>query len=98
MLWLPKLDEPTSLNDLISGAIPDQRLFGWCDGERKSLTSTYRPQENALLLIGPEGDFTPEEAKTLIDRAFTLVSMGIARLRTETAAITACAWMNLAQG
>lgn len=97
-VWLPKLDEPTSLNDLISGAIPDQRLFGWCEGERKSLTSTYRPQENALLLIGPEGDFTPEEAKTLIDRAFTPVSMGIARLRTETAAITACAWMNLAQG
>ncbi len=96
--WLPQLDEPTSLNDLISGMIPDQRLFGWCEGERKSLTSTYRPQENALLLIGPEGDFTPEEARTLIDRGFDPVSMGIARLRTETAAIAACAWMNLAQG
>ena len=96
--WLPQLDEPTTINDLISGMIPDQRSFGWCEGERKWLTSTYRPQENALLLIGPEGDFTPEEARTLIDRGFAPVSMGTARLRTETAAITACAWMNFAQG
>ena len=95
-VWLPELDEPTSLNDLISGKIPAQRLFGWCEGERTSLTSTYRPQEDTVLLIGPEGDFTPEEARTLMDSAFAPVSMGVARLRTETAAITACAWMNLA--
>ena len=94
--WLPKLDEPISLNDLISGKIPAQRLFGWCEGERPSLMSTYRPQEDAVLLIGPEGDFTPEEVRAMSDSAFAPVSLGSARLRTETAAIAACAWMNFA--
>jgi 16S rRNA (uracil1498-N3)-methyltransferase len=91
--WLPKLDEATSINDLIDRGIPDQRWFGWCEGARSVLAACYRPQEEAILLIGPEGDFTPEEARHLIGR----VSLGEARLRTETAAMAACAQMNGAQ-
>jgi 16S rRNA (uracil1498-N3)-methyltransferase len=49
------------------------------------------------MVIGPEGDLTPEEAQMLMDRGFQAVNLGQARLRTETAALAACTWMNFAQ-
>ena len=94
--WLPQLDELTKLKELAATNSP-QKFFGWCEGERIDLTSAYDPNEDGLLLIGPEGDFTSEEAKLLLTNGFQAVSLGKARLRTETAAIAACTWMNFAQ-
>ncbi|MBS1939212.1 MAG: 16S rRNA (uracil(1498)-N(3))-methyltransferase [Bacteroidetes bacterium] len=94
--WLPQLDGLTGLADLVKVAAP-QRLFGWCEGEHRALAATYRPDQDALLLIGPEGDFTAEEADLLFAHGFAAISLGNARLRTETAAIAACTWMNFAQ-
>ena len=42
-----------------------------------------------IVLIGPEGDFSPEEARHAIDAGFIPVHLGTSRLRTETAAVTA---------
>lgn len=94
--WLPQLDELTKLTDLFLGAAP-QKFFGWCEGEHIDLTSAYVPKMDALMVIGPEGDLTPEEAEMLITEGFRAVSLGKARLRTETAAIAACTWMSFAQ-
>lgn len=74
-----------------------QKFFGWCEGEHVDLTSAYDTKKDALMLIGPEGDFTPEEAEILLSNGFQAVSLGKARLRTETAAIAACTWMSFAQ-
>lgn len=93
--WLPELDEPLPLADLKD--LPEQRFFGWCEGERTPLTSAFDPGRDAVMLIGPEGDLTPEEAQALLAQGFQAVSLGRARLRTETAAIVACTWMNFAQ-
>ena len=41
------------------------------------------------VLIGPEGDFSPEEARLAIDRGYIPIHLGPSRLRTETAAVTA---------
>ena len=95
--WLPVLDTPVELRTLLAGALPDQCCFGWCEGECAAITKAYRPTGNALMLIGPEGDFTPEEAEELRTVHFQAVSLGEARLRTETAAVVACTWMNFAQ-
>lgn len=94
--WLPQLDELTKLKDLGTDGIL-QKFFGWCEGDHVDLTSIYDPTKDALMLIGPEGDFTPEEAEWLIANGFQAVSLGKARLRTETAGIAACTWMNFAQ-
>ena len=51
--------------------------------------------EDALVLIGPEGDFSPEEVEKAIAKGFTPVSLGKSRLRTETAALVACHTLNL---
>ena len=42
-----------------------------------------------IVLIGPEGDFSPEEVRAAIAAGFIPVSLGSSRLRTETAAVTA---------
>jgi 16S rRNA (uracil1498-N3)-methyltransferase len=51
--------------------------------------------QNASLLIGPEGDFTPEEISLAEAAGCTSVSLGNTRLRTETAALAACALYHL---
>ena len=94
--WLPQLDELTKLKDLESPATT-RKFFGWCEGEHVDLTPAYDPEQDALMVIGPEGDLTPEEAEWLATHGFQAVSLGRARLRTETAAIAACTWMNFAQ-
>ena len=94
--WLPQLDELTKLKDLDASNVL-QKFFGWCEGEHVDLTSVYDPMKDALMVIGPEGDLTPEEAEMLMAQGFQAVSLGKARLRTETAAIAACTWMSFAQ-
>ena len=47
--------------------------------------------EDTLLVIGPEGGFSPEEADLLISNGFTPISLGRRILRTETACIAAAA-------
>jgi 16S rRNA (uracil1498-N3)-methyltransferase len=46
------------------------------------------------VLIGPEGDFTNEEIQIAQENGFKKVSLGPNRLRTETAALTACQILN----
>lgn len=93
--WLPVLDAPMTVEQL-AGRTVEQRFFGWCEGEREEFTTAYDRTRKALVVIGPEGDLTPEEARLFRANGFRAVGLGEARLRTETAAVTACAWMSLA--
>lgn len=93
--WLPVLDAPVPLRDLF-GQPATQRYFGWCEGERASFMQAYSPASDALVLIGPEGDFTLQEADELRNAGFRAVGLGNARLRTETAALAAVTWMSFA--
>ncbi len=95
--WLPTIDELTTLADLLKRELPAQRYFGWCEGEHLSLMQCYTGSADVLVLVGPEGDFTNTEADLLREHRFEAVSLGAARLRTETAALAACTWMSLAQ-
>ncbi|MCX7987375.1 MAG: 16S rRNA (uracil(1498)-N(3))-methyltransferase [Bacteroidales bacterium] len=58
--------------------------------ERKILGKIYTPQQPALCLIGPEGDFSEEEVKKAIEMGFESVTLGNSRLRAETAALSVC--------
>ena len=44
---------------------------------------------NITIMIGPEGDFSPEEARLAVENGYIPVHLGPSRLRTETAAVTA---------
>jgi 16S rRNA (uracil1498-N3)-methyltransferase len=53
-----------------------------------------KTDEKITVLIGPEGDFTTEEVLLCVQSGFTEISLGDARLRTETAAVVAATLMN----
>jgi 16S rRNA (uracil1498-N3)-methyltransferase len=56
-----------------------------------------KKDSSTSLLIGPEGDFSEKEVALALEYGFTTVSLGPTRLRTETAAVTGCHAINLAQ-
>lgn len=69
-----------------------QKFIAHCDDTqpRRLLSKEYRPGTDTIIIIGPEGDFSPEEIEAATAAGFVAVSLGDARLRTETAALTAC--------
>ena len=95
--WLPQIDTLTSIGELMSEELPKQRYFGWLTEHSLPFHDLYEPHSDALVLIGPEGDFTAAEAEQMRVHGALAVTLGNARLRTETAAIAACAWMSLQQ-
>jgi 16S rRNA (uracil1498-N3)-methyltransferase len=96
--FLPKLNEPVQFSKFIDKEHIGKRLIACCDTqqERKAITVAARRGEDVLILIGPEGDFTPEEVVLAINNGFTPVHIGPNRLRTETAGVAACCSVYLA--
>ena len=78
---------------LVNGGDPTDRLGGM--SEAKVCGSSCLPAE-ICILIGPEGDFSPEEAALARERGWFPVQLGPSRLRTETAAVTAVTAVYLA--
>ena len=62
------------------------------------LPATLRRGEAALILIGPEGDFSPEEIAFARANGFEEITLGAQRLRTETAAVAAVVMVSVANG
>lgn len=94
--YLPKLNEPVKFPDIISLPFTGQKLIAWYDENRSGeLKEVYIPGFPALILIGPEGDFSPEEIETSLKNGYISVNLGKSRLRTETAGIVACHTLNL---
>jgi 16S rRNA (uracil1498-N3)-methyltransferase len=60
------------------------------DGDPPHLKNVALPAENILCLIGPEGDFNKEELELAVKIGFSGISLGLNRLRTETAALYVC--------
>lgn len=93
---LPVLNEMTDFDKFISRDFKGQKFIAHCyEGEKSLLRDVLQKGEDALALIGPEGDFSEEEVKKAIEKGFIPISLGKSRLRTETAALVACHTMNL---
>ena len=91
VLFLPKLNPAMTFKDFIKQQNKGIQLIAHCEEtDKKSLKSVLKPNENVTLLIGPEGDFSEKEIALAIENKFIPVSLGVTRLRTETAAIVAC--------
>jgi len=90
---LPTFNPETSFTHLVKTAKETQKFVAYC-GEEENLLPLLQHicQRNTdtLVLIGPEGDFTPQEISLAKECGFIPVSLGKSRLRTETAALVAC--------
>lgn len=93
---LPRLNEMTDFRKFVAQPFDGQKFIAHCyEGEKPLLRDVIRSGENALVLIGPEGDFSEEEVREAVANGFMPVSLGKSRLRTETAALVACHLLNL---
>jgi 16S rRNA (uracil1498-N3)-methyltransferase len=88
---LPRLDEMQAFVEFIEQDFKGQKFIAHCyPHEKKTLKEAYRVGESALILVGPEGDFSEQEVEQAVKKGFQPISLGESRLRTETAALAAC--------
>lgn len=94
---VPVVNEPVSVKEFITTEREGLKLIAYCFEDdrvpRRSIKEVLQTYEGTdiTVLIGPEGDFSHEEAELAIANGFTPVHLGDSRLRTETAALTAVA-------
>lgn len=90
---MPEIDPVTPFARFIEASEAPHRFMGYCDQsvERHVFAREYLPGSDTAILIGPEGDFDPQEVGLALGRGWIPVTFGDSRLRTETAALYAVA-------
>ena len=101
---IPEIADPISVKDFIQisplaslgrkDMKESLKLIAYCfegDTKRISIQEALNDYEgdDITVLIGPEGDFSPEEARLALEHGYIPVHLGASRLRTETAAVLA---------
>ena len=91
---VPELSEPVSVREFIAGTEGSQalKLMAYCfEDEAHPRISIMEAlagfTDECIVLVGPEGDFSPEEASIAMEAGYRPVHLGGSRLRTETAAL-----------
>jgi len=100
--WLPVLNDMQDFRRFIQRHTTGRRYIAHCYKEipRDNLFDRLRqgqPDEDALVLIGPEGDFSFEEVQMAVAVGYVSVDLGKSRLRTETAGLAAVMMMQLSK-
>jgi len=94
--YKPQLNELVRYMDFIKQPFAGEKFIAHCEDHEKSfLKNRYTVGRDVLILIGPEGDFSPAEIELALQNQFKEISLGNSRLRTETAGVVACHTINL---
>lgn len=98
----PVLNPLCSFDEVLKKYSAEQKFIAHCYKDSKALLKNVcKKQSDIIILIGPEGDFSPEEVEKALSNQFIPISLGDSRLRTETAGIVSCAtiqFVNQANG
>lgn len=87
---LPKLNDALPFNEFLNRKFEKKVYIAHCqEGDKKGMKELIQPGESLTILIGPEGDFTLDEVSKSVNGGCIPISLGEARLRTETAAVVA---------
>jgi 16S rRNA (uracil1498-N3)-methyltransferase len=93
--WMPILHEPISFEKLILTDKSESKFIAHCESDdKKNHLNAITKFSSSIMLIGPEGDFTPTEIELALKNNFIPVSLGENRLRTETAGMVAVTLLN----
>ena len=100
--WLTTLNEMTDFDDFIQKPRMCRKYIAHCYEEipRTYLFDELRQSsgnEDALVLVGPEGDFSIDEVRRAVANGYQSVHLGKSRLRTETAGLAAVMMMQLSK-
>ncbi|MCB0519556.1 MAG: 16S rRNA (uracil(1498)-N(3))-methyltransferase [Lewinellaceae bacterium] len=97
--YLPKLNQMTEFKDFTNNPTTPAAAFRYIahcqDDNLPHLKDNCPKGQDVIILVGPEGDFSKEEIELAIANGYQPISLGKARLRTETAGIAACHIVNL---
>ncbi|WP_162418739.1 16S rRNA (uracil(1498)-N(3))-methyltransferase [Cyclobacterium roseum] len=96
--WLPQMNEITPFEDFVADKTfaTYDRYIAYLDKDNtQHLMQLATPNRSYLVLIGPEGDFSPGEISLALEKGFHPCSLGKHRLRTETAGLAAVHSLNL---
>jgi 16S rRNA (uracil1498-N3)-methyltransferase len=90
--YKPVLNKPVLFDEFIRTVVDETRMIAHCSNDfgRSSIDKVCRKGEDAVILIGPEGDFSKEEIAAALENGFRPVHLGRSRLRSETAGMAAC--------
>ncbi len=92
---LPLINDMQKLEALTANATEEYRWIAHCRQEQKRMPMACPTHTSNLVLIGPEGGFHEQEIQQALENNFSPVELNPFRLRTETAALTACQWLNI---
>jgi 16S rRNA (uracil1498-N3)-methyltransferase len=95
---VPDIPEVMTFDEVLkqSSQYPLRLIAALCEGTRPIHDVANMAVKNySLVLIGPEGDFTPQEVEAATQSGFTPVSLGKNVLRVATAAIVVAAYIKL---
>lgn len=88
--YLPTLAAPVRFADFIKTSQEGTTFIAHCEeGTKLKFKDQIKAGESITVLIGPEGDFSPQEIEMALKQQYIPVSLGASRLRTETAGIVA---------
>ena len=94
--YKPILNDATPFSDFVKKERSGRKMIAHCiDSEKHPLKSMVDETSEYTVLIGPEGDFSPEEVALAEASGYSCIDLGPYRLRTETAALVACHTINL---
>ena len=94
--YVPKLNPAIDFDKFVTQNRSGSLLIAHCiNNPKPSLKSKINTTPNYTILIGPEGDFSPDEVELAKKYGYSDVHLGRSRLRTETAGIVACHTINL---
>lgn len=99
--WLPKLNNIRTFDQFLADVADREavKLIGHCwPGEKKLFREACQPAQDLIVLIGPEGDFSPVEVEAALEAGFEAIDLGNKRLRSETAGMAICCFFNLING
>jgi len=93
---LPRLNREISLGEFLKQSVADVKLIAHCHtSPDQQIDSEPLMNRKWIILIGPEGDFTPGEIEASRQKAYREINLGEAVFRTETAGIIACHTISL---
>ncbi len=99
--YRPRLRGLTPFRKLVAEPFEGRSFIAHCDGAQSAEGKRYLAKlvgkgESVRILIGPEGDFSPEEITFAVANGFEEITLGSQRLRTETAAVAAVVMVSVA--
>ncbi len=92
--YLPQLHLPVSFQEFVANKPASEKYIAHCLPDERKISITPLKNRDCLICIGPEGDFTSLEIELALANGFKPITLGVTRLRTETAGMVSVVLAN----